>query len=115
MYGDSVCVCDSVCFIVCVTVFMTICVAVRHRESAIPHLWFPGMVSPCPSTPPHWFPGNFTAWERMTVRYAGASAMYFIGKRLKKRHHITDERASLYGAAETWVDALAGRPFLGEA
>lgn len=51
--------------------------------------------------------------ERLSAKYAGASAMYFISKRLKKRHNITDARASLYEAAETWVDALQGRDFLG--
>ena len=39
--------------------------------------------------------------------------MYFVSKKLKKKHHITDERAALYEAAETWVDALKGREFLG--
>lgn len=49
----------------------------------------------------------------MSAKYVGAGAMYFISKRLKKRHNITDERAALYEAAETWVDALQGRDFLG--
>ncbi|EFJ23495.1 hypothetical protein SELMODRAFT_103322 [Selaginella moellendorffii] len=53
--------------------------------------------------------GNFTAWERATAKYAGAAAMYFISKRLKKRHNITDERAALYEAANTWVEALDNR------
>lgn len=39
--------------------------------------------------------------------------MYFVSKKLKKRHNITDERAALYDAAETWVDALKGRDYLG--
>ncbi len=39
--------------------------------------------------------------------------MYFVSKKLKKKHNITDERAALYEAAETWVDALKGRQFLG--
>ncbi|XP_068313916.1 uncharacterized protein [Pyrus communis] len=52
-------------------------------------------------------------YERMVAKYTGAAAMYFVSKKLKKRHNITDERASLYGAAETWVDALNGRQFLG--
>lgn len=51
--------------------------------------------------------------ERLSAKYAGAGAMYFISKKLKKRHNITDARASLYEAAETWVDALQGRDFLG--
>ena len=39
--------------------------------------------------------------------------MYFVSKKLKKKYNITDERAALYEAAETWVDALSGREFLG--
>lgn len=40
--------------------------------------------------------------------------MYFVSKKLKKKYNITDERAALYEAAETWVDALNGREFLGK-
>ncbi|RVW42480.1 Prostaglandin E synthase 2 [Vitis vinifera] len=57
--------------------------------------------------------GNFSFTERIIAKYGGAAAMYFVSKKLKKRHNITDERAALYGAAETWVDALKGRKFLG--
>ncbi|XP_022134718.1 prostaglandin E synthase 2-like [Momordica charantia] len=57
--------------------------------------------------------GNFGAAEKITVKYAGAAAMYFVSKKLKKKYNITDERAALYEAAETWVDALNGRDFLG--
>ena len=39
--------------------------------------------------------------------------MYFVSKKLKKKYNISDERAALYEAAETWVDALNGRDFLG--
>lgn len=58
-------------------------------------------------------PGNFSFTEKITVKYAGAAAMYFVSKNLKKKYNITDERAALYDAAETWVDALNGREFLG--
>uniref|UniRef100_A0A2P2JTB2 Prostaglandin E synthase 2 n=1 Tax=Rhizophora mucronata TaxID=61149 RepID=A0A2P2JTB2_RHIMU len=57
--------------------------------------------------------GNFNAIERLVGKYTGAAAMYFVSKKLKKKHNITDERAALYHAAETWVDALKGRKFLG--
>ncbi|XP_068306475.1 uncharacterized protein [Pyrus communis] len=57
--------------------------------------------------------GNFSYTEKIAVKYAGAAAMYFVSKKLKKKYNITDERASLYEAAETWVDALNGRDFLG--
>jgi len=57
--------------------------------------------------------GNFSTMERATGKYFGAAAMYFIGKRLKKRHNITDERTALYDAAEEWVKALDNRKFMG--
>ncbi|ONI32344.1 hypothetical protein PRUPE_1G362400 [Prunus persica] len=57
--------------------------------------------------------GNFSLYERIVAKYTGAAAMYFVSKKLKKKHNITDERAALYEAAETWVDALKGRQFLG--
>lgn len=57
--------------------------------------------------------GNFTTMERLMAKYAGATAMYFISKRLKKRYNITDERAALYDAADHWVNALKDRSFMG--
>lgn len=57
--------------------------------------------------------GNFSFTQRMSVKYVGATAMYFIGKKLKKKHNIKDERAELYQAANEWVNALNGRDFLG--
>jgi microsomal prostaglandin-E synthase 2 len=57
--------------------------------------------------------GNFSFTERLVAKYTGAAAMYFVSKKLKKRHNITDERKALYDAAETWVDALNGRQYLG--
>ncbi|CAL5186667.1 unnamed protein product [Lathyrus oleraceus] len=57
--------------------------------------------------------GNFNFMEKISVKYAGAAAMYFVSKKLKKKYNITDERAALYESAETWVDALNGREFLG--
>ncbi|RVX17794.1 Prostaglandin E synthase 2 [Vitis vinifera] len=62
---------------------------------------------------PRYSGSNFSFTEKLTVKYAGAAAMYFVSKKLKKRHNITDERAALYEAAETWVDGLNGREFLG--
>ncbi|KAG8052595.1 hypothetical protein GUJ93_ZPchr0001g29244 [Zizania palustris] len=57
--------------------------------------------------------GNFSFTERFAVKYAGAAAMYVVSKKLKKKYNITDERASLYGSANTWTEALDGRDFLG--
>ncbi|KAJ0969922.1 hypothetical protein J5N97_022799 [Dioscorea zingiberensis] len=57
--------------------------------------------------------GNFSFTQRLTAKYAGAAVMYLVSKKLKKKHNITDERAALYEAAETWTKALNGRDFLG--
>ncbi|GJN12968.1 hypothetical protein PR202_ga31297 [Eleusine coracana subsp. coracana] len=57
--------------------------------------------------------GNFSFTERFAVKYAGAAAMYMVSKKLKKKYNITDARASLYDAANTWMEALNGRDFLG--
>jgi hypothetical protein len=57
-------------------------------------------------------PGNFNLTEQFALNYAGAAAMYFVSKKLKK-YNITDERASLYDVAYTWTEALNGRNFLG--
>ncbi|XP_031496096.1 uncharacterized protein LOC116261466 [Nymphaea colorata] len=57
--------------------------------------------------------GNFTTLERWTAKYAGAAAMYLVSKKLKKKHNITDERAALYAAANTWIRALNDRQFMG--
>eukprot|EP00897_Mesotaenium_endlicherianum_P005323 jgi/Mesen1/4819/ME000243S04001 len=57
--------------------------------------------------------GNFSVMERTMAKYSGAASMYFISKRLKKRHNIENERESLYKAAEEWMENLKGRKFLG--
>ncbi|KAI3776496.1 hypothetical protein L1987_46281 [Smallanthus sonchifolius] len=57
--------------------------------------------------------GNFSFTERLLAKYGGAAAMYFVSKKLKKRRNITDERGALYEAADTWVNALNGRQYLG--
>ncbi|KAL8240080.1 hypothetical protein R6Q59_013435 [Mikania micrantha] len=57
--------------------------------------------------------GNFSFTERLVAKYGGAAAMYFVTKKLKKRHNIADERGALYDAADTWVNALKDRQYLG--
>lgn len=53
---------------------------------------------------------NFPLWERLMVIYVGATAMYFIGKRLKKRHMLKDDvRTSLYDACNEWSKAVHGK------
>ncbi|XP_054275499.1 prostaglandin E synthase 2-like [Macrosteles quadrilineatus] len=49
----------------------------------------------------------FPSWERNLIVYAGAYAMLFIGKRLKKRHNLKDNvRLSLYDECNNWMRNL---------
>ncbi|XP_077334828.1 prostaglandin E synthase 2 [Lithobates pipiens] len=59
--------------------------------------------------------GNFGSVEGLFAKYVGAAAMFFIGKRLKKRHNLQDDvRQDLYKAADTWVKAVGkDKNFLG--
>jgi microsomal prostaglandin-E synthase 2 len=48
--------------------------------------------------------GNFGFFERQSARIAGAVSMYAISKMvLKKRHHIEDERVSLFEETRKWM------------
>ncbi|XP_066466778.1 prostaglandin E synthase 2 [Tiliqua scincoides] len=59
--------------------------------------------------------GKFGAVEGFFAKYVGAAAMFFIGKRLKNRHHLhEDVREDLYKAANDWVKAVGRhRLFMG--
>ncbi|XP_034254866.1 prostaglandin E synthase 2 [Thrips palmi] len=49
----------------------------------------------------------FPSWERNLIVYAGAYAMWLIGKRLKKRHLLKDDvRISLYDELNFWLRNL---------
>lgn len=58
---------------------------------------------------------HFSEWERWLVVYVGATAMYFVGKKLKKRHLLKDDvRLSLYDACRQWHKAIGKkRMFMG--
>jgi len=58
---------------------------------------------------------HFSAWERYLVIYVGASAMYLIGKKLKKKHCLKDDvRLSLYDSCRHWMKAIGkDRQFMG--
>lgn len=59
---------------------------------------------------------NFPTWERMLIIYVGATAMWLIGKRLKKRHHLKDDvRQSLYDECNRWSREVRkkGTTFMG--
>lgn len=59
--------------------------------------------------------GKFSAWQRGTIRYAGAAAMFFVARKKKKEYGITDERQALFDALGEWSRAVGDRPFLGGA
>lgn len=50
---------------------------------------------------------KFSAWERASIRYTGAAAMYMIGKRLKKKYGIEDARESIHDAVDKWMKAVS--------
>lgn len=57
---------------------------------------------------------HFAAWERYLVIYVGAAAMYFVGKRLQKRHGLKDDvRESLYDACKEWLKEVGKNRFHG--
>lgn len=52
----------------------------------------------------------FPAWERLLMVNVGATAMWLIGKRLKKRHRLKDDvRQSLYDEANYWLRGIKTR------
>lgn len=58
----------------------------------------------------------FPRWERNLMVYVGATAMYLISKRLKKRHNLhEDVRQDLYAACNSWTKELESKksPFCG--
>ncbi|NXD61696.1 PGES2 synthase, partial [Eolophus roseicapillus] len=59
--------------------------------------------------------GKFGTMEGLFAKYVGAIAMFFISKRLKKRHHLQDDvREDLYKAVNEWVKAVGKhRLFMG--
>ncbi|XP_030317063.1 prostaglandin E synthase 2 isoform X3 [Calypte anna] len=59
--------------------------------------------------------GKFGTLEGLFAKYMGALAMFFISKRLKKRHHLQDNvREDLYEAVDKWVKAVGKhRLFMG--
>lgn len=50
---------------------------------------------------------HFPAWERNLMVYVGASAMWAIGKLLKRRYHLTDDvRSHIYEACKEVTNQL---------
>jgi len=46
---------------------------------------------------------NFSLYERISAKYSGALAMYFIAKRSYKKYNIKDARGELKAALERWA------------
>eukprot|EP00163_Fabomonas_tropica_P012365 TRINITY_DN2363_c0_g1_i1.p1 TRINITY_DN2363_c0_g1~~TRINITY_DN2363_c0_g1_i1.p1 ORF type:complete len:267 (-),score=44.68 TRINITY_DN2363_c0_g1_i1:147-947(-) len=58
--------------------------------------------------------GNFTSFQRIWVQYAGATAMWAVAKKLKKKHGFTDDvRMHLIEAVNEWLAAVGDQPFHG--
>ncbi|XP_012527154.1 prostaglandin E synthase 2 [Monomorium pharaonis] len=58
----------------------------------------------------------FPTWERLLIVNVGATAMWLIGKRLKKKHRLKDDvRQSLYDEANYWLRniKIRGTTFMG--
>lgn len=58
----------------------------------------------------------FPSWERNLMVYVGATAMWAIAKRLKKRHNLSDDvRSHIYEACNLWTRELDAKknPFMG--
>ncbi|KAF7270782.1 hypothetical protein GWI33_016287 [Rhynchophorus ferrugineus] len=50
---------------------------------------------------------NFPSWERILIIYVGASAMYLIGKKLKRKYSLKDDvRESLYDECNIWIKEI---------
>jgi len=58
---------------------------------------------------------NFSNWERLMVIKVGALAMYFVSKKLKKKHRLKDDvRLSLYDDCNYWLKSIGpNRRFMG--
>lgn len=58
--------------------------------------------------------GNFGWVQRQAARIVGATMMWGLSNRLKKKYGIEgDVRDALYALADEWVDALGKSPFMG--
>ncbi|XP_013413736.1 prostaglandin E synthase 2 [Lingula anatina] len=56
----------------------------------------------------------FGTWAKYVIIYVGASAMYVIGQRLRKKYKLKEDvRESLYDAANEWTSGLDGKQFMG--
>jgi microsomal prostaglandin-E synthase 2 len=58
--------------------------------------------------------GNFGWVQKNAARIVGATMMWSLSSRLKKKYGIEgDEREALYGLAEDWMREMGESPFMG--
>ncbi|KAL1130728.1 hypothetical protein AAG570_011969 [Ranatra chinensis] len=58
---------------------------------------------------------HFTPLERKFVTYVGATAMWMIGKQIKKKYQLKDDvRESLYDGVNTWLKEVRSKKNLGD-
>ncbi|KPM08698.1 prostaglandin E synthase 2-like protein, partial [Sarcoptes scabiei] len=57
----------------------------------------------------------FPSWQVSIIVNVGATVMYFVGKRLKKKHNLKDDvRQSLYDSCNYWLKSIGpNRKFMG--
>lgn len=55
---------------------------------------------------------TWSAVQRMLVRTAGPTAMFFANGKIKKKYNIVDERKELKEVLNEWTNALEGKKFL---
>uniref|UniRef100_A0A7S3PJH7 Prostaglandin E synthase 2 n=1 Tax=Aplanochytrium stocchinoi TaxID=215587 RepID=A0A7S3PJH7_9STRA len=46
---------------------------------------------------------NFTYWQKLSARYAGAFIMFMVAKKTKTKYNVGDPRKDLYTAVEYWT------------
>ncbi len=87
--------------------------------------WSEGLVKGLPAAVYNTFPnslkafnyitktGNFSWFEKQSIRFSGALVMTLVAKKVKKREGISDPDLFLKQKAKEWTDGLGGRPFMG--
>ncbi|KAM3573204.1 hypothetical protein VYU27_004807 [Nannochloropsis oceanica] len=55
---------------------------------------------------------HFSMLDKLTNQWIGATAMWAAQGKIKKKYNITDERAALFAALETWSSEVGNKPFL---
>ncbi len=57
--------------------------------------------------------GNFSWFQRVSIRFSGALAMTLVSKRIRKREKIDDPAVFLRGMVQEWSAGLQGKKFMG--